>query len=253
MADNPKMYSEEYKQELKDAALESSICQVENIIVASNDVTAIALESLHLALKKSKEKTVAQKISSFCESEKCDIQKLLSEFIRFDDPAKLTYEDTDLSRSYIDIIFKDLISIYEFADSVVIRFLQAAVSCNAKTQDTILTRVQELSPTYDLCVFKLFPEKFVDMGFDALNTLQSIVDGEINITVDCFLRKDWCAFDYYQHRHYLCDENRVERSNILMGYEYIGEETTTTYYMRKNRNKQIQGTAYAELVKDGPV
>jgi len=205
-----------------------------------------ALALMEQALEKNK--SLSQKLTALMS--KYPDQDVLAQFVKYDDVSKLLNEDTDLARTLLNDIIKSNID----NDVIAIRILQQLEYCSyPETKDMVLECFSKISK-YHLYIFDFFPDYFEEKKLDASKVLKRILENpDSSITKAFIYGPDRSSDNYVEDRIYLFDNKRENRFNILMGYEYIGEETTTTYHMRQNRNKQIQGTAYAELVKDGPV
>ena len=108
-------------------------------------------------------------------------------------------------------------------------------------------RVKDLSPRFDICVYKIFPEKFLEMGFDPLNTLSLIVYDDISPIVKCYLTSNWTSVDYVSRRHYLFNLKRSDMFNPSTGLSYEDN------FLRERYQISIRGTKYEELIKDGPL
>lgn len=243
--------SDEDEDENDDITIEEVISDVKELIsISKKEKVKLLLEEaqdkLKSALLESKRKTVSQRISDFCENKGYTAAEVLSEFINYDDPAKLVKDDDERSLIYISIILKELINV-SYGDSVVIRILQEAVYCDSNKQEFILRHVKDLSPKFDICVFKLFPEKFAEMDFNPLNILNLIVDDDTSTTVKIFLERDWGSCNYTKNKHYLFDLERSDMFKTLMGLP------CEDYFFLEQRQLSIRGTKYEELIKDGPL
>ena len=167
----------------------------------------------------------------------------MKEFIKYDDPAKLLYEDTDLSRQYIETILKELVQKPKYGVSVVIRILKGATVCNKKTQKLVLKCMEELAPKYNFYVFKLFPDEWLNFDFNEFDTLKQMSMSSIE-TLN-FMGMNVDADTYKDNKLYLFDNNRRDRYNLLMGLPC--RDFTLKYLYN------IAGTKYSKLIEDEPL
>ena len=230
----------------RDISVEDSIRSMEMLIKTTEDPEVKihmgnALYSLRIVSRMTK--TSGQRLSDF----HVKYPDILEEFVKFDDPAKLLLEDTNVARKMLNTILAHEIDIQD--DAMAVRILQQLVHCKyPATKKIVLDHFKALSPNYDICILEYFPKEFEEYGLDAKKALKYILTNQESSVMKAFIYgPDRNSEEYVEDRIYLFDNERLDRFNVDMNIEYFphGKDVQDAIYKRENR---IKGTVYQKFI-----